>query len=124
MTQTINQEATMAMNPRQTPEQNRAYVGTYALSEYNKLTRSEQLKALARDIAAATSEEQQRQLKSRLPYRCPHYTRFADNHRDRQHIDPESFTFMTCVDIDDPTLVDKANEMSERLDMKIGCPWA
>ena len=123
MTQTINQPATMAMNPRQTPEQNRAFVGTYSLSEYNKLTRSESLKTLARDIAAATSEEQQRQLKSRLPYRCPHYTRFTDNHRDRQHIDPESFTFMTCVDIDDAALVDKANEMSERLDMKIGGPW-
>ena len=30
---------------------------------------------------------------------------------------------MTCVDIDDAALVDKANEMSERLDMKIGGPW-
>ena len=36
---------------------------------------------------------------------------------------PESFTWQTCIDIDDPELVEKANEMSERLDIEAGGQW-
>ena len=47
-------------------------------------------------------------LKDSLPYICPHYARFKDNHRAQKDIEPEAFTFMTCVDVDDKELVDKA----------------
>ena len=72
---------------------------------------------------STTDDEQQRKLKSWLPFRCPHYTQFRDDYRDREHIVAESFTWQTCIDIDDPELVEKANEMSERLDIEAGGQW-
>ena len=47
-------------------------------------------------------------LKDKLPYLCPHYAQFKNNHRAQRDILPEAFTFMTCVDVDDKELVDKA----------------
>ena len=38
----------------------------------------------------------------RLPYACPHYSAFRNDHRAQEDIIPEAFTFMTCADIDDP----------------------
>ena len=81
------------------------------------------MKQLAERINAATDEEEQRKLKGYLPFRCPHYSRFRDNYRDREHIDPESFTWQTCVDIDDASLVEEANMRSEQLDIEIGGEW-
>ena len=46
--------------------------------------------------------------KDNLPYICPHYAAFRNNHRAQADIIPEAFTFMTCVDVDDKELVDKA----------------
>ena len=113
----------IVLNHRRTREQNRAFVTECPLSEYDALTRSAELQQLVQRISMTTDGEQQRQLKSALPFRCPHYTRFRDNHRDREHIDPESFTWQTCVDIDDPELVEKANMMSEKLDIQAGGEW-
>ena len=47
-------------------------------------------------------------MKDKLPYLCPHYAQFKNNHRAQRDILPEAFTFMTCVDVDDKELVDKA----------------
>jgi len=47
-------------------------------------------------------------LKDQLPFICPHYAAFQNNHRAQKDIMPETFTFMTCVDVDDKALVDKA----------------
>ena len=113
----------IALNPRQTKEQSRAFVTECPLPDYDALTESPRLKQLAERINAATDEEEQRKLKGWLPFRCPHYTRFRDNHRDREHIDPESFTWQTCVDIDDASLVEEANKRSEQLDIEIGGEW-
>ena len=113
----------IALNPRQTKEQSRAFVTECPLPDYDALTQSPRLKQLAERINAATDEEEQRKLKGWLPFRCPHYTRFRDNHRDREHIDPESFTWQTCVDIDDVALVEEANKRSEQLDIEIGGEW-
>ena len=113
----------IALNHRRTREQNRAFVTECPLTEYDALTREESLESLVRRIADSTDEEQQRQLKSALPFRCPHYTRYRDNHRDREHIDPESFTWMTCVDIDDAKLVERANMMSSALDTAPDSQW-
>lgn len=113
----------IALNPRQTKEQSRAFVTECPLPDYDALTQSPRLKQLAERINAATDEEEQRKLKGYLPFRCPHYSRFRDNYRDREHIDPESFTWQTCVDIDDASLVEEANKRSEQLDNEIGGEW-
>ena len=113
----------IALNPRQTKEQSRAFVTECPLPDYDVLTQSPRLKQFAERINAATDEEEQRKLKGYLPFRCPHYSRFRDNYRDREHIDPESFTWQTCVDIDDASLVEEANKRSEQLDIEIGGEW-
>ena len=113
----------IALNPRQTKEQSRAFVTECPLPDYDALTQSPRLKQLAERINAATDEEEQRKLKGYLPFRCPHYSRFRDNYRDREHIDAESFTWQTCVDIDDASLVEEANKRSEQLDIEIGGEW-
>ena len=79
----------IALNPRQTKEQSRAFVTECPLPDYDALTQSPRLKQLAERINATLDEEEQRKLKGWLPFRCPHYTRFRDNHRDREHIDAE-----------------------------------
>ena len=47
-------------------------------------------------------------LKKQLPFRSPHYFHFIDDHRAQKTIDPESFTFQTTVDIDNPEEVETA----------------
>ena len=113
----------IALNARQTKEQTRAFVKECPLRDYDALTRSSRLKQLEQRINGSRDEEEQRRLKSWLPFRCPHYTQFRDDYRDREHIVAESFTWQTCIDIDDPELVEKANQMSERLDVEAGGRW-
>ena len=113
----------IALNQRRNKEQNRAFIMECPLPDYDALTREERLVNLAKRISDATNDEEQRRLKGYLPFRCPHYTKFKENYRDREHIDPESFTWQTCVDIDDPALVEHANMMSEKLDVQIGGEW-
>ena len=114
---------TIALNTRLTKEQTRAFIHECPLQDYDTLTRKPRLQQQADRINATEDEEEQRKQKSWLPFRCPHYTQFRDDYRDREHIVPESFTWQTCVDIDDPELVEKANEMSDRLDVEPGGMW-
>ena len=113
----------IAINPRQNKEQTRAFVKECPLQDYDSLTHSPRLKQLEQRINSTQDEEEQRKLKGWLPFRCPHYTKYRDDYRDREHIVAESFTWQTCIDIDDPELVEKANEMSEKLDVEIGGRW-
>ena len=114
----------IALNPRQNKEQPRSYVVEVPLSEYDFVASEARVGNLIKRINNSTiCEEEQRRLKGFLPFRCPHYSRFRDNYRDREHIDAESFTWQTCVDIDDPELVEHANRMSEKLDVQIGGEW-
>ena len=113
----------IALNPRKTKEQTRAFVQECPLQEYDEVTRSSKLKNLEQRINGSQNDGEQRKLKGYLPFRCPHYTRFLDNYRDREHIAPESFTWQTCVDIDDPDKVELANTMSEMLDAEEGGLW-
>ena len=119
----IVQKHNIAINPRQTKEQTRAFIKECPLQEYDSLTHSRKVADLEQRINKSQDEEEQRKLKSYLPFRCPHYTKFRDDYRDREHIVAESFTWQTCIDIDDPELVEKANEMSERLDIEVGGRW-
>ena len=114
---------TIALNTRLTKEQTRAFIHECPLQDYDALTRKPRLQQQADRINATEDEEEQRKQKSWLPFRCPHYTRFRDDYRDREHIVAESFTWQTCIDIDDPELVEKANEMSDRLDVEPGGMW-
>ena len=116
-------ERLIAINPRQNKEQTRAFIQECPLHDYDKLTESPRLKQLEQRINASQDAEEQRRLKGYLPFRCPHYSRFRDNYRDREHIDPESFTWQTCIDIDDPEKVEQANMMSEKLNAEIGGDW-
>ena len=113
----------IALNPRQKKEQSRAFVTECPLSDYDTLTREGRLMQLVQRINNSTDDDEQRRLKGYLPFRCPHYTRFRDNYRDREHIDPESFTWQTCVDIDDAEMVEEANRRSQQLDAEIGGEW-
>ena len=100
---------------------NRGYVETQTGEQLDELLRQEWLRRDVADIRAGKEEK-----KDWLPFICPHYTAFKDNHRSQDYIIPEAFTFMTCVDIDNPKLVRQAfekalevnkDEMSEWCDM-------
>lgn len=116
-------QRTIALNTRLTKEQTRAFVTECPLQDYDAVTHKPRLQQQADRINAMEDEEEQRKHKGYLPFRCPHYTHFLDNYRDREHIDPESFTWQTCVDIDDPDKVELANQMSDRLDIEPGSMW-
>ena len=100
---------------------NRGYAETQTGEQLDELLRQEWLRRDVADIRAVREEK-----KDWLPFICPHYTAFKDNHRSQDSIIPEAFTFMTCVDIDNPKLVRQAfekalevnkDEMSEWYDM-------
>ena len=100
---------------------NRGYAETQTGEQLDELLRQEWLRRDVADIRAGQEEK-----KDWLPFICPHYTAFKDNHRAQDCIIPEAFTFMTCVDIDNPKLVERAfekalevnkDEMSEWKDM-------
>ena len=84
---------------------NRGYAETQTGEQLDELLRQEWLRRDVADIRAGKEEK-----KDWLPFICPHYTAFKDNHRAQDCIIPEAFTFMTCVDIDNPKLVRQAFE--------------
>ena len=84
---------------------NRGYAETQTGEQLDELLRQEWLRRDVADIRAGREEK-----KDWLPFICPHYTAFKDNHRSQDSIIPEAFTFMTCVDIDNPQQVRKAFE--------------
>ena len=114
----------IALNTKHFPDKqknNRGYAETQTGEQLDELLRQEWLR---RDVADIRSGKEEK--KDWLPFICPHYTAFKDNHRSQDSILPEAFTFMTCVDIDNPKLVREAfekalevnnDEMSEWHDM-------
>lgn len=100
---------------------NRGYAETQTGEQLDELLRQEWLRRDVEDIRNGKEEK-----KDWLPFICPHYSAFKGNHRSQDSIIPEAFTFMTCVDIDNPKLVRRAfekalevnkDEMSEWYDM-------
>ena len=67
-----------------------------------------QSKELAETVEAIRGGKED--LKETLPFMCPHYARFQNNHRAQADIIAEAFTYRTCVDVDDKELVEKAKE--------------
>ena len=86
----------------------KAQVFNETIETYFDTTRSAEVKSLIAEIRSTDDANRRRQLKSQLPFRCPHYFSFKDGRRAQANIIPEEFTFQTCVDIDDMSQVEQA----------------
>lgn len=93
----------IAVNTKHTGHSSRGYAETMTSEQLDGLLSEEWLRKMVADIRGGNES-----LKDQLPYICPHYAAFRNNHRAQADIIPESFTFMTCVDVDDKELVEKA----------------
>lgn len=114
----------IAMNPNRNA--NMGKISTCLLDYYTELTKQPWLCTLVGQIRDLTAQqnlmgEEQKQteaykqldkqisaLKKQLPFRSPHYFHFLDDHRAQKTIDPDTFTFQTTVDIDNPEEVETA----------------
>jgi hypothetical protein len=105
----------LALNCAQNPNRGQAYESD--LAKYNDLIRKPWLADMVSRI-----QHGEESLKDSLPIRCSHYYRFKNNHRAQADIDPESFLFQTCVDIDDPSIVEQAIARARELNEQEG-PW-
>ena len=104
---------TVAFNTQHTGDRSRdhrGYAEPFTSEQVDGLLSEDWLRRMVGDIRNGQEE-----LKDRLPYVCPHYGRFKDNHRSQANIIPEAFTFMTCVDVDDKELVEPAIERTKEL---------
>ena len=104
---------TVAFNTQHTGDRSRdhrGYAEPFTSEQVDGLLSEDWLRRMVGDIRNGQEE-----LKDRLPYVCPHYGRFKDNHRSQASIIPEAFTFMTCVDVDDKELVEPAIERTKEL---------
>ena len=104
---------TVAFNTQHTGDRSRdhrGYAEPFTSEQVDGLLSEDWLRRMVGDIRNGQEE-----LKDRLPYVCPHYGRFKDNHRAQANIIPEAFTFMTCVDVDDKELVEPAIERTKEL---------
>lgn len=104
---------TVAFNTQHTGDRSRdhrGYAEPFTSEQVDGLLSEDWLRRMVGDIRNGQEE-----LKDKLPYVCPHYGRFKDNHRAQANIIPEAFTFMTCVDVDDKELVEPAIERTKEL---------
>ncbi|MDD6552043.1 MAG: DUF3987 domain-containing protein [Prevotellaceae bacterium] len=101
----------IAFNPQRAGNMGR--ISTLTLADYDRLIRENWLRELVSEIRQGN-----KLLKKQLPFRSPHYYAFKDDRRCQSAIQPESFLFQTCVDIDDadkvPEAIDRARELDEQ----------
>ena len=97
---------------------NRGYAESMTSEQLDGLLSEDWLKKMVADIRGGNEA-----LKDKLPYICPHYSEFKNNHRAQKDIIPEAFTFMTCVDVDDKELVDKAIKRALELNQDAYSDW-
>ena len=88
----------------------RGYAEPFTSEQVDSLLSEDWLRKMVADIRGGDEKQ-----KDRLPFLCPHYSEFKDNHRAQAAIMPEAFTFMTCVDLDDKSLVEQAIERTKAL---------
>ena len=96
----------IAVNTKHTGDpkkDHRGYAETMTSEQLDQLLSEPWLAQMVADIRGGDEKK-----KDCLPYICPHYSAFMNNHRAQADIIPEAFTFMTCVDVDEKELVDKA----------------
>ena len=97
---------------------NRGYAEPMTREQLDGLLSEPWLKQMVADIRGGNEKQ-----KDFLPYICPHYSAFRNNHRAQADIIPEAFTFITCVDVDDKELVDKAIKRSLELNQDDYSDW-
>ena len=94
-----------------------------SLEEFVNVTQADEVASLITKIRQTEDKDERRRLKGQLPFRCPHYFRFRDDHRAQDAILPEEFTFQTCVDIDDARQVETALSRAYLLNNQEGGEW-
>ena len=97
---------------------NRGYAESWTREQVDGLLSEAWLKELVAEIRAGDEKR-----KDQLPYICPHYAAFRDNHRAQKDIIPEAFTFMTCVDVDDKSLVEQAIRRAQEVNQDEYSDW-
>ncbi len=106
-------EGVIAVNTKHTGDpgkDHRGYAEPMTSEQVDCLLSEGWLKAMVTEIRSGNEK-----LKDQLPFVCPHYARFRNNHRAQSDIIPETFTFMTCVDVDDKSLVEEAIKRTQEL---------
>ena len=108
----------IAVNTKHTGDpskDHRGYAEPMSSEQLDRLLSEDWLKKMVADIRAGNEK-----LKDDLPFACPHYMRFNNNHRAQADIIPETFTFMTCVDVDDREKVEQAIQRSLEVNSEEG----
>ena len=108
----------IAGNTQHGGRRNRGYAESWTSEQLDGLLSEAWLKDMVTEIRAGNEK-----LKDQLPYICPHYAAFKDNHRAQKDIIAEAFTFMTCVDVNDKALVDKAIHKALELNEDAYSDW-
>ena len=108
----------IAGNTQQGGRKNRGYAESWTSEQLDGLLSEAWLKDMVTAIRAGDEKR-----KDQLPYICPHYAAFKDNHRAQKDIIPEAFTFMTCVDVDDKSLVEQAIKRALQLNEDEYSDW-
>ena len=96
----------------------RGYAVPMNAEQVDHLLREKWLKLMVSNIRNGKEK-----MKDWLPFVCPHYSQFKDNHRAQNDIIPEAFTFMTCVDVDDLQLVEKAIASTKQIITDDSSDW-
>lgn len=96
----------------------RGYAEPFTSEQVDSLLREKWLKQMVTNIRNGKEK-----MKDWLPFVCPHYSQFKDNHRAQDAIIPEAFTFMTCVDVDDLQLVEKAISSTKEIIANDSSDW-
>jgi len=96
----------------------RGYAEPFTSEQVDSLLREKWLKQMVKNIRNGKEK-----MKDWLPFVCPHYSMFMDNHRAQDAIIPEAFTYMTCVDVDDLQLVEKAISSTKEIIADNSSDW-
>ena len=107
----------IAVNTKQ-GHASRGFAESMTKEQLDTLLSAEWLKKMVAEIRSGNEK-----LKDQLPYICPHYAAFRNNHRAQADIIPEAFTFMTCVDVDDKQLVEKAIQRAMEVNADADSDW-
>ena len=103
----MNQEPVFAINPRilggDLGKYHRGYAEPATAERVGECLSNPLLGQTVLDVRRGQEER-----KDLLFSICPHYKYFNNDHRAQADIIPEAFTFKTCVDVDELTLVDQA----------------
>ena len=102
---------------------NKGTITSTLLDYYKELVKQPWLAQLVAAIREGKDPKQVEMLKKQLPFRSPHYFHFLDDHRAQKSIDPESFTFQTTIDIDNPEEVEQAVSRALQLNEQQGGMW-